>query len=44
MIMWVAMVTAAITALVVIPAFLPRDGVAAGSQEPVGSGVVSIES
>ena len=27
MIMWVAMSTAAVTALVVIPALLPRDGV-----------------
>jgi predicted RND superfamily exporter protein len=27
MIMWVAMITAALTAIVVVPAFLPRDGV-----------------
>ena len=34
MIMWVAMVTAALTALVVIPAFLPRDGVEVSTERP----------
>ena len=31
MIMWVSMTTAALTALVIIPALLPRDGVAEGA-------------
>jgi hypothetical protein len=35
MIMWVSMTTAALTALIVIPALLPRAGVKLS--EPVGS-------
>ena len=34
MIMWVAMITAALTALLVIPAMLPRSGVRDAEREP----------
>jgi len=34
MIMWVAMITAAVTTLVVVPALLPRDGVEDPTEAP----------